>query len=116
MKTSELEGSELDRAVAKAIGKEWRKPNHGTCCTCQTCGWDHDDCQCGYHEDWQQGGPLIEEYGISVNPDAAGDWYKATMWDHTAIGEAMIGEEGAGYLIAAMRCLVASKYGDEVVY
>jgi len=23
-----------------------RKPTHGNCCTCQDCGWDHDDCIC----------------------------------------------------------------------
>lgn len=23
-----------------------RKPTHGTCCTCQDCGWDHDCCVC----------------------------------------------------------------------
>ena len=23
-----------------------RKPTHGSCCTCQTCGYDYDDCYC----------------------------------------------------------------------
>lgn len=23
-----------------------RKPTHGTCCTCQVCGYDKDDCYC----------------------------------------------------------------------
>ena len=23
-----------------------RKPEHGPCCTCQTCGFCHDDCEC----------------------------------------------------------------------
>ena len=23
-----------------------RKPTHGPCCTCQTCGWHYDDCIC----------------------------------------------------------------------
>lgn len=23
-----------------------RKPTHGTCCTCQRCGLDHDSCRC----------------------------------------------------------------------
>lgn len=28
-----------------------RKPTHGNCCTCQTCGEYHDDCQCGEIEE-----------------------------------------------------------------
>lgn len=27
--------------------KKERKPTHGTCCTCQTCGFDYDSCECG---------------------------------------------------------------------
>ena len=26
--------------------QQFRKPTHGTCCTCQTCGNFHDDCVC----------------------------------------------------------------------
>jgi len=36
-----------------------RKPTHGPCCTCQTCGHHHDDCVCNYNE-------LLR----IVNPDA----------------------------------------------
>lgn len=25
-----------------------RKPGHGTCCTCQDCGYDYDNCVCNY--------------------------------------------------------------------
>lgn len=41
---------ELDAACAAALGKAWTRPTHGRCCTCQDCGWDHDNCQCGYSE------------------------------------------------------------------
>lgn len=27
------------------------KPTHGNCCTCQTCGYSHDDCVCE-HNHW----------------------------------------------------------------
>ena len=27
------------------------KPTHGSCCTCQTCGRNYDDCVCD-HNDW----------------------------------------------------------------
>jgi len=26
------------------------KPGHGPCCTCQDCGYYHDDCVCGDNE------------------------------------------------------------------
>jgi len=30
--------------------QKFRKPTHGTCCTCQDCGWYHDECICGDNE------------------------------------------------------------------
>jgi len=27
-----------------------RKPTHGSCCTCQDCGHDHDSCVCNHNE------------------------------------------------------------------
>jgi len=30
--------------------KETRKPTHGSCCTCQDCGHDHDSCVCNHNE------------------------------------------------------------------
>lgn len=29
--------------------KTTRKPTHGVCCTCQKCGWSHDDCICEHN-------------------------------------------------------------------
>ena len=29
-----------------------RKPTHGSCCTCQDCGEDYDDCVCSHNECW----------------------------------------------------------------
>jgi len=26
------------------------KPGHGSCCTCQTCGYNYDDCNCTIRE------------------------------------------------------------------
>ena len=26
------------------------KPGHGSCCTCQKCGYHHDDCVCQHNE------------------------------------------------------------------
>jgi len=51
MEISEMKaGRELDALVAELMGKPFRKPTHGTCCTCQVCGWDYDNCQCNYGE------------------------------------------------------------------
>lgn len=65
---------------------------------------------------WAQGGPLIEKHRISVmeNLPAMAD----SIWE----ARGSIGAIGAGWrfthgptpLIAAMRCLVASKLGDTV--
>ena len=27
-----------------------RKPTHGNCCTCQECGYGHDECVCEHNE------------------------------------------------------------------
>lgn len=52
-------GPALDARVAEALGTPWMKPTHGTCCTCQDCGWPHDQCKCGYSTDiaaaWEVG-------------------------------------------------------------
>lgn len=88
MKTSELSGAALDWAVAKAIGeyKPVAVPNYST--------------------DWAQGGPLIEREKIAVW--ATTDGWKAQRSDTSNITTAPTP------LIAAMRCYVASKLGEEV--
>ena len=90
MKTSELADADLDRAVAKCEGWKyvWWKPS----------------------TNWSQGGPIIEREGICISTDAFGTWM-AWVYD----GLEMVGiEHGPTPLIAAMRCYVASKLGDEV--
>jgi hypothetical protein len=56
---------------------------------------------------WAQGGPIIEREYIQLTIDLA--WI-ATRKEGPAISE----EQGPTPLIAAMRCYVASKLGDEV--
>lgn len=68
-----------------------------------------NDCR-GYSPstDWGQGGPIIERERIS------GYWDKGNQqWDQV-MHEGRFVESGATKLIAAMRCYVASKLGDEV--
>lgn len=58
---------------------------------------------------WSQGGPIIERERISVGTHE--DYWSA---DITAGETGFIQGHGPTPLIAAMRCFVASKFGDEV--
>jgi hypothetical protein len=95
MKTADLEGAALDWAVAKCEdrqgkGLDWVPP------ACST--------------DWVQGGPIIEREKITPQYMDRGYW---RAW--TEVGEkAHKLAYGPTPLIAAMRCYVASRLGDEV--
>jgi hypothetical protein len=94
IKTSELTGAALDWAVARCEGRSHTD-----------FGWWWDN----YHPstDWAQGGPIIEREKTTVeytgDPDT---WCACIMADQEVYGPTP--------LIAAMRCYVASKLGDEV--
>jgi hypothetical protein len=107
MKTSELTGAALDWAVAKCEGKnpslflmtKGQSPHH-------------------YSTDWAQGGPIIERGGITVGPyrttEHTTGYFQAYIgWDCENM-EPLFQEDGTTPLIAAMRCYVALKLGDEV--
>jgi hypothetical protein len=96
MKTSELSGAALDWAVA-VCEKNWT--------------FEPDGCD-SYSTDWAQGGPLIERDGIDICTNTYGGWI-ATLITDWEDGTFVQGE-GDTCLIAAMRCYVASKLGDEV--
>ena len=97
MKTSELTGAALDWAVAKCVGQpdEWMA--------------DHKR---GYinspSTDWAQCGPIIERETIDIEwtgiPGA--QFFCAIQGKHEQSGDTQ--------LIAAMRCYVQSKLGDNV--
>jgi hypothetical protein len=93
MKTNKLTGIALDWAVAKCEGFPVRD------------GFD-DNCP-EYSTNWAQGGPIIEREMISVWP-----------WDDVTwkAEEAIVFETARGPtpLIAAMRCYVAAKLGDDI--
>jgi hypothetical protein len=111
MKTSELQGAALDWAVAKAEGVDGYIVNESFMTR-----WTDDECEDGvdyhYSTDWAQGGPIIERERISIEDcqDGAGLYWEATRIEPPAVSEA----RGPTPLIAAMRCYVASKLGDEV--
>lgn len=116
MKTDELTGAALDRAVAKAKGitvftsKQGKlmtsnygdfNPRHGAPWWCPS-------------TNWAQGGRIIEREKIGLK-------FWGCAWDARCAYEnddddVVRQAEGTGEtpLIAAMRCYVASKLGDEV--
>tara|TARA_R110000868_G_scaffold207866_1_gene456913 strand:- start:2685 stop:3041 length:357 start_codon:yes stop_codon:yes gene_type:complete len=59
--------------------------------------------------DWSQGGPIIEREKISL-------WSRGKEWAAESFTPNELGHEETGKtpLIAAMRCYVASKLGDDV--
>lgn len=117
MKTNELIGPALDWAVAKAKSEtyeDYRIEDDGLL-HAKFCGaWlSHSYSP---STDWAQGGPIIEreEIGIKRNaPCSAGREWEASP-SITAKGAGGRYGYGPTPLIAAMRCYVASKLGDEV--
>jgi hypothetical protein len=106
VKTEELTGTALDWAVAKC-----EAPVGGYK------GWVQSDLDKGilhgmaYSNDWLFSGPIIERERIYLQPEigkegAGNAWYAVSMYNTDAYGSTP--------LIAAMRCYVASKLGDEV--
>ena len=106
MKTSELTGTALNWAVAKCEGMEN-----------QSGMWAGDKwVGIPYITDWAQGGPIIEQEKIEWQ------WLPATnpLHRYGARKPSLGGQhrtfcmDGPTILIAAMRCYVASKLGDDV--
>jgi hypothetical protein len=107
MKVAELTGAKLDYWVYHALnGKHLADFTGGTV---------------PYSSDWAWGGPIIEREEIEINvsehrlyaPDGktlwAADWYpkKGKQQDCHS-------QKGSSALEAAMRCYVASEFGEEV--
>ena len=94
MKTLELTGPALDWAVAKCEGIVYHGP-----------AWTK------YSTDWSQGGPIIEREIVSIDKEEGGKRWAAFAWRTDRDLQKSIGPTP---LIAAMRCFVASRLGDEV--
>lgn len=63
--------------------------------------------------DWAQGCPITEREGISTVFQGDGHEWVASLWDYET-EDWRLHTTGPTPLIAAMRCFVASKLGDEV--
>jgi hypothetical protein len=113
MKTSELSGPMLDRAVAQSHGQpvHWNKDDQAL-----YCGHGGGDIAFAPSKDWSQGGPIVEQANITLmwrpmfEPDHR--WW-ATVSDDPGSDEAL-GAFGPTPLVAAMRAYVASELGDEI--
>ena len=95
MKTNELTGAALDWAVAKCEGIYFEDFE------------DFERYAPEYSTDWSQGGPIIEREGIGFT-----QFSDYPQW--TAKHPQAVCFDGPTPLIAAMRCYVASKLGDDV--
>jgi hypothetical protein len=109
IKTNELTGAALDWAVAVADNL---LPKHISLNTDLTHPLVLDGIQSyGPSFIWSQGGPIIEREGISIYPDESDDMPEV-KWSADSPDALRWG--GPTPLIAAMRCFVTSKLGDEI--
>jgi Protein of unknown function (DUF2591) len=111
LKSYELTGKALDWAVAKAQGFSYEKyqqyrdawltaiyrPSH----------WKPS-------EDWSQCGPIIERERLEVTPWGVDGEWRAQDFYEPSPGVPCAEQYGPTPLIAAMRCYVTSKLGDEI--
>lgn len=119
MKTSKLTGAALDWAVATCEFEgceDWDGTLRGVDVVSDMQGGTFNP-----SSDWAQGGAIIEREGLGFEFLAgAGDggldvWVASLIHEDKEYGGVKRSEEqGTTPLIAAMRCYVASKLGDEV--
>lgn len=134
MKTSELTGVALDWAVAKALGfkdKQFHfvrgyhstRKRHIITQVMVSLSFRQGSYDFSPHDSWADGGPIIEREDlctwISAEPEK-GKWAAANRaWMDLPVDSEEFHNlpdpwHGPTPLIAAMRCFVASKLGDEV--
>lgn len=109
MKTSELTGAALDWAVAKCEGFSYERYE------CNRKKWENGSHKPQHWQpstNWAQGGPIIEREQIDTfNQD---NGYAGAIKMATDDNPHPTPYFGPTPLIAAMRCYVASKLGDDV--
>ena len=107
IKVSEATGTVLDYLVAKCEGYNpfvvdknaaYYSPDHGSLVYAL------------FSTNWSQGGPIIEREKIQLLPSITSETWNAACPHHGNC----IQVTGPTPLIAAMRCYVVSKLGDEV--
>ena len=112
VKTADLIGPALDWAVAIITNPEWTDEDRWyNAIGYVDCG-EPDDEPYSPSTDWRQGGPIIGREHISVD-NRKGDPCLAFKGTPVHYEFSMFAPEGQP-LVAAMRCFVASRLGDEV--
>lgn len=117
VKVSELSGAALDWTVAKCEGHTPRFQPHFVTLSPITylSDWDTAD-EYSPSTDWTLGGPIIDREKLSVGTRHTNDhiyWDTDVLcWARNSIGGFL--KYGPTPLIAAMRCIVSAKLGDEV--
>lgn len=119
MKTSELTGAALDWAVAsiEKLSMDLLVWEYGLPVVKRTLFGHIDTLRCEFSTNWTQGGPIIEREKIGLwwaelvvlddGEELGGHWYAESVdGDYVRVGPTP--------LIAAMRCFVASRLGDEI--
>jgi hypothetical protein len=113
VKTSKAEGEVLNYLVAKAMGKTVYQSKSKRLMTAKYGEFNHRHGAPWFSPstDWAQAGPIIDREKITLDHlygagDAGADVWVSTMY--------LAESEGPTPLVAAMRCYVASKLGDEV--
>ena len=105
---AELEGAELDAAVAKALG--WvTYPDDVKGRNNWYLGREYMACITDFQPSkyWSQGGPIIERERISIAQEYEGGWVAGLPMSSAA--EFPRGFKGSTALLAAMRALVAAR-------
>ena len=119
MKTSELTGRALDWAVAKAAGAtDLRHDGIGTWWFtlngkdwALSSGWSVQQ-NWDPSINWRSGGPIIEREKLFVKPTINRGW---RAYQRDPFGNGICNSQyGPTPLVAALRCHVASKLGDNV--
>jgi len=112
MKTNELTGPALDWAVAKCEKLPVVYHDDGiTQCIMKSDGRNGYAGRYQPSTNWEQGGAIIESERLMVSPGvgntgSGNSWYAGSLNGFDAYGPTP--------LIAAMRCFVTSKLGDEI--
>lgn len=113
IKTYDLQGADLDWAVAsiEKLPSDLLVWKDGLPVVTRTVLGHTYTLRCEFSTNWAQGGPIIERECMDISCLAGGDdGWKADKYLHAEMVECF----GSTPLIAAMRCYVASKLGDEV--
>jgi len=118
VKVSELKGSELDWAVARAIGAESIECDHDNeeisvdLGHTKYCTWE---VSC----DWEQCGPLIERLvgsGFEISPCSINGFRASNYTDEGLPRQGWdspeVDAKGSSIMVAACRAIVAVKFGD----